>query len=625
MVTGPSLSCYGEREMEPAHMAEQTNELSSIRPSTVPNNEALAPQAWMMVETFWASPGRNTLVWLAAAVCVVVSLTAYAQIKLNAWNKPFYDALSLKDYRGFLYQLMVFAIIAGSLLVLNVFQAWLRETSKVKLREGLTRDLFDQWLVPKRAFHLSTAGEIGENPDQRIHEDARHLVELFTDLAIGLLQATLLLASFITVLWTLSTGVTFSINGFSFSLPGYMVWFALAYAAIASLLSWRVGRPLIALNAERYAREADLRFSLVRVNERTEAIALYGGEADEKDYLNREFDRVLSIMRQLVSGITRLTWITAGYGWFAIVAPFIVASPGYFIGDMSLGGLMMAVGAFNQVQQALRWFIDNFSLIADWRATLLRVASFRLALGEMDKLGGETGRIEVVPTEEDKLEFDEIGIATAAMCTRLSERHVVISPGERVLIVGKRRGGKTTFFSAIAGLWPWGCGRILLPPAKTMMFLSQQDYIPPGTLRGALAYPSESSQFIDEQYMAALQRMQLGHLAPELDRVARWEGELTREELQRLAFARLLLRKPRFIVLDEALDHLDEDTRALVYNVFGQELADAAIINIGEVHVHRGFFTRVLHLISDPEGLRLAPRSLPPELMKLAKEKAPAA
>jgi vitamin B12/bleomycin/antimicrobial peptide transport system ATP-binding/permease protein len=402
-----------------------------------------------------------------------------------------------------------------------------------------------------------------------------------------------------------------------------MVWLALTYAVIASLVSWRVGRPLISLNAGRYAREADLRFALVRVNERTEAIALYGGETDEKDYLNREFDQVLLMMRRLVTGITRLTWVTAGYGWFAIVAPFIVASPGYFVGDMSLGGLMMAAGAFNQVQQALRWFVDNFSTIADWRATLLRVASFRLALLEMDKLGGETDRIELVPTADDRLEFDETGIASPTACTRLSEKHVTIDPGERVLIIGKRRGGKTSFFSAIAGLWPWGSGRILLPPAQTMMFISQQDYMPPGTLRGALAYPSQPSQFASEKYIAALERMKLGHLAPDLDRTARWERELTREDQHKLAFARLLLHKPHWILLDEAIDYLDDDTRSLVLDVFGQELAEAAIINIGHADTRGGFFTRVLHLIQDPEGQRLAPAAAsipaPP-----AKQKAPA-
>src|SRR5262249_34374327 len=186
--------------------------------------------------------------------------------------------------------------------------------------------------------------------------------------------------SFITVLWAVSEGITFTLGRVSFGLPGYMVWFALIYAGIASFASWRVGRPLIPLNTHRYAREAELRFSLVRVNERAEAIALYGGEADEKQYLSRDFDRVLSVMRRLVSGITSLTWVTAGYGWFAIVAPFIVAAPGYFAGDMSLGGLMMAVGAFNQVQHALRWYVDNFSLIANCRTTLFRVASFQLAL-----------------------------------------------------------------------------------------------------------------------------------------------------------------------------------------------------------------------------------------------------
>ncbi|MCI0598627.1 MAG: ABC transporter ATP-binding protein/permease [Beijerinckiaceae bacterium] len=603
------------------------DEQTKIPPMTLaapgPKEEELAPQVWMMVKTFWESSGRNRLFLLGTGIFAVVSLTAYAQIELNAWNKPFYDALSLKNFGEFMYQLLVFAVIAGALLTLNVAQAWLREMSKLRLREGLTHDLFDQWLVPKRAFRLSNAGEIGENPDQRIHEDARHLVDLSTDLGIGLLQATLLLVSFITVLWAVSDDITFTIGGLQFGFPGYMVWFALIYAGIASFASWRVGRPLIPLNAHRYAREADLRFSLVRVNERTEAITLYGGEVDEKDFLNREFRQVLSMMRRLVTGITRLTWVTAGYGWFAIVAPFIVAAPGYFAGDMSLGGLMMAVGAFNQVQQALRWFVDNFSLIADWRATLLRVASFRLALTQMDKLGREAGRIDVLPTIDDRIVFDHVGISSPDGCARLSEKHVVINPAERVVIIGKRRGANTSFFSAVAGLWPWGDGRILLPPPQSMMFISQQDYIPPGALRSALAYPSPPSQFSNEEYISVLERMELTDLAPALDRVARWERELARDEQDKLDFARLLLRKPRWILL-EGIDHLEEDTRSLVLDIFGQELAEAAIVNIGAAHTYGGFFTRVLHLIDDPEGQRLKPSVQSPVALPPAKEKAPA-
>jgi vitamin B12/bleomycin/antimicrobial peptide transport system ATP-binding/permease protein len=283
---------------------------------------------------------------------------------------------------------------------------------------------------------------------------------------------------------------------------------------------------------------------------------------------------------------------------------------------------MMAVGAFNQVQQALRWFVDNFSAIADWRATLLRVASFRLALLEMDRLGHEAGRLELVPTADERLVFDEIGIASPGGCTRLSEKHVVINPGERILIIGKQRGHKTSLFSAIAGLWPWGCGRILLPPAQSMMFISQQDYIPPDTLRGALAYPAEPAQFTSEEYVAALERMKLAHLSAVLDRDARLEQELTREEQDKLAFTRLLLHKPRWIVLDEAIDHLEEDARGLVLDIFGQELADAAIVNIGQADAVRGFYTRVLHLIEDPEGERLAVRV--GVLVQQAKQKAAA-
>jgi vitamin B12/bleomycin/antimicrobial peptide transport system ATP-binding/permease protein len=607
-------------------MKDETEKPSESKAKTAARDEALAPQLWMMIITFLKSPGRNTLFLLGAALCAVVALTAFGQIKLNAWNKPFYNALSRKDIAGFVYQLEIFAVIAGALLALNVAQAWLREMSKLKLRDGLTRDLFDQWLAPRRAFHLSRSGAIGVNPDQRIDADASHLVDLSTDLGIGLLQSSLLLVCFITVLWNVSNGVLFSVSGWHFALPhGYMVWLALTYAVIASFVSWWVGRPLVALDAERYAREADLRFALVRVNERTEVIALYGGEADEKDYLNHEFDRVLSMMRRLVSGITRLTWVTAGYGWFTIIAPFVVAAPGYFVGNMSLGGLMLAVGAFNQVQQALRWFVDNFSTIADWRATLLRVASFRRALVELDKIGDETGRIELVRTADDRLVFEEVGIASPTSCTRLSEKQVIINPSERVLIIGKQQHGKASFFSAIAGLWPWGCGRILLPPGQIMMFISQQDYLPPATLRAALAHPSEPSQFANEAYTATLERMMLGHLAPDLDRAARWEQELSLEDQRKLAFARLILHRPHWVFLNEAIEHLDEDTRSLVLEVFGKELASAAIVNIGRADdTLGGFFTRVLHLIEDRDGPCLVTSAAASKPAPITKQKAAA-
>src|SRR5271166_4226750 len=474
--------------------------------------------------------------------------------------------------------------------------------TKVKLREEVVRDLFNEWLKPRRAFRLGNAGEMGANPDQRIHEDARHLTELSTDLGIGLLQSTLLLGSFIGVLWILSRHVTFHVNGRSFAIPGYMVWCALLYAGTASWLSWRVGPPLIQLNSEHYAREADLRFALVRLNDHSDSVALFGGEQDEKQRLTTELENVLRVMRRIVSANTWLTCITASYGWFTIIAPVVVASPGYFGGDLSFGALMMVVGAFIQVQQSLRWFIDNFSTIADWRATLLRIASFLKTVVTMDKVGATENRIEFVEGAGGKFAFENLEVATPGGCTMLSEQNVEITPGEHVLIIGERGTGKTHLFRAIAGLWPWGSGRVVVPSSCGVMFVARQPYLPLGTMRAALAYPSPETAYKDEELIAALQCAGLERLSDSLDRITRWDKELTDEEQQCLVLTRVLLRKPRWLVIDEALDALDADARKRLTSLYKDWLQGTAIINIGRPETKHYFFTRVLHLVRDAEG-----------------------
>src|SRR5882757_2139727 len=390
----------------------------------------LVPQIGMVSRALWASPVRKALLVLSAALFLVIVATAYGQIRLNGWNQPFYDALSRRDAPQFLEQLGIFGIIAGTLLALNVAQKWLGEMLKLKLREGLVHDLVQNWLLPGRAFRLANAGPIGVNPDQRMHEDTRHLTELSADLGVGLLQASILLITFVNVLWALSSDFVFHLGGRNFIVPGYMVWAAIVYSGSASLLSYWVGRNLIDRNAERYEREADLRFSLVRVNEHIDAIALSGGEADEARRIELDFAAVLGAMRRLVSGLTNLTWITSGYGWFTLVAPILVAAPLYFAGNLTFGGLMMAAGAFIQVQSSLRWFVDNFSTIADWRATLLRVASFRPAVLNTDILHGIESRITFHDGPPGKFIIDNLEIASPAGCTMLEETHVELHAGE---------------------------------------------------------------------------------------------------------------------------------------------------------------------------------------------------
>jgi len=589
-------------------MADQGKGPSGAAPEGADSIESgLGAQMAMMWRALLASPLRNALFILGGVLTGVVILTAYGQILLNAWNKPFYDALARRDLGEFLYQLGVFALIAGGLLVLNVGQRWLVETSKLKLREGLAKDLIENWLRPMRAFRLASAGAIGVNPDQRMHEDARHLTELSAELGTQLLQAGVLVGSFVSVLWRISSGFTFHFHGHAYVIAGYMVWAAVIYAGSASLLSYWVGRSLIARNAERYAREADLRFSLVRVNEHVDSIALANGEAHEARRIEIDLAAVLAATRRLVLGLTNLTWVTAGYGWFTLVAPILAAAPLYFSNDLSFGGLMMAAGAFTQVQSSLRWFVDNFSVLADWRATLLRVATFRRAIVTMDTLHCVENQINYRQGAAGALEIDALEVASPAGATMLKELHVRLQGGDRVLIAGAPGTGKTLLFRALAGLWPWGSGTVTRPKAEEVLYMPRTPYWPPGSLREAMSYPRPAEAFKDEAYRSALKELHLQQLIPILDHPMSWQQQLSAEELSALAMARVVLQAPPWIVMDEVLDSMDADALKLASNALTKELKGSAVIHVGHPPAGDEIFKRVLHLVKDPSKHRLPP------------------
>ena len=492
----------------------------------------------------------------------------------------------------------MFFLIAGCLLVLNVAQRWLNETLQYKLREGLVGSLLQDWMLPRRAFWLANAGTMGVNPDQRIHEDARKLCELSADLAVGLFQASILFGTFAGVLWVLSSGFTFRIGDRDYAIPGFMLWAAIIYSSAGSLLSYWVGRGLVNRNAERYAREADLRFSLVRVNEHVDDISLAAGEADEKRRIDLHLGNVLDATRRIVMGHTNLTWVTAGFGWVTIVAPILVAAPLYFTGKASFGGLMMAAGAFTQAQTSLRWFIDNFSVIADWRATLLRVASFRDALINTAEPRGFESRIEYTEGDPGVFTIDNLEIVSSANADKLKETNVVVRAGERAVILGAPGTGKTQLFRALAGLWPWGSGHIGRPRGEQIFYLPRgTPYLPRGTLREILAYPLKSDSFSTNAFTRALYRLGLERLAPLLDETRRWDWELSQDEQLCVAVARILIQKPVWVLIDGTFGSLDDDVLVLVIDIFAKELQSTSVIHIGGVGEAHPLFSIVLHLV----------------------------
>ena len=589
-------------------MSEQTELAAAGAPS--PGEAAqtgLFHQIGLIARALYRSPMGEGLLRLVIGIVAVILATAYGQFRLNVWNKSFFDALARRDSGAFVVQLGVFVLIAGALLVLNVGQRWQVETLKMRLREGLVRDLVSHWMLPRRAFWLAHAGAMGVNPDQRIHDDARNLCEMTADLGVGLFQAAVLFVTFAGVLWVLSADFSVRVGEHDYVIPGFLLWAAILYAAAGSFLSYRVGRNLVHRNAERYAREAELRFSLVRINEHLDGISLAGGEADERRRVQTQLGNVLAATMRLIRGLTNLTWVTAGFGWVTTVAPILVAAPLFFSGKTSFGGVMMAAAAFTQAQSSLRWFVDNFSVIAGWRAALLRVADLRQALTAAHAPQEPEERIVYVDGKPGVLTIEDLEIDSPAGRDRLDPSRLVVQAGEQVLILGARGTGKTQLFRALAGLWPWGIGRIERPAGELIHYMPRgTPYFPRGTLREVLAYPLDAAQFGEGAFAEALGCLGLERLAPQLDELRRWDRELSHDEQLALAFARIVIQAPPWVVMDEAFSALDDEALERIVSIFQRQLRHTAVIHIGGAALAReGVFSRVVHLVKvtgRPEG-----------------------
>lgn len=544
-----------------------------------------------------ASSHTRALVINAAATTTVIAANTVMQVRLNRWNGDFYGALERRDYDTFINQLGVFLILAAILLVLVVAQTWLQELGKVLLRVQLTHRLVARWTAPRAPYRLRLAGEVGAHPDQRLQEDVRNFSELSVGLATGLVQSSLLLLTFVGVLWTLSQAIPVTLFGWTIEVHGLLLWGTLLFAITGSALTYWIGAPLVKLHNTRYSREADFRYAIVQVADGAQEIAFGRGEAAERKLVENAFERVRAVMVALAGAIARVTWITSGYGWLAIVAPVALAAPAYFSGALTFGEVMMAVQAFYQVQQSLRWFVDNYPTIADWRATRIRVDEFHDAL---ETLGTDTPHITVAPHPEGHLAFDNVSVKLTDSTATFTVNHAEVKPGERVQIVGPAGVGKSMLFRAMAQLWPWGTGTILMPPPDTVMFLTQRPHLPAGNLADALAYPRARADWGDADYEMALRRVGLATYIPTMNVVQRWDRDLTLQEQQSLSFARLMLHRPQWIFLDEATSACIESQCEVLYSILTEELANAAIIALARTPTN-GLYSRSLQLVRHPE------------------------
>lgn len=569
-------------------------------------------ESWALIAPFWRSEER----WRARLLLAVVILLNLAlvgmTVLLTYWQRAFYNTLESKDWDGFIALLFTwhrteaegllpgFVLVAVLYILIAVYQLYLRQALQMRWRRWLTEVYLSQWLADRAYYRMALTDPGMDNPDQRIADDARLFVEDTLSLGIGLLNSIVTLGSFIFVLWSLSGTVTV----LGVEIPGYMVWVALIYALLGTWLAHLIGRPLIALNFSLQRLEADFRYALVRLRENTEGAALYGGEADEKRGLTQRFTKLMVNWWDIMRATKRLTFFTAGYGQVASIFPIVVAAPAYFAGRLPLGGLIQTSSAFGQVQGSLSWFVDNYGKLTEWRATVQRLSGFTKAVATAR--ASATGPV-AQPGEAGRLTLHDMTLSLPDGRVLMADAALQVAAGDAVLINGPSGSGKSTLFRAMAGIWPFGTGKIALPKDARILFLPQRPYLPLGSLKRAICYPENEAEFSNAAVLTALGEAGLGHLAPRLAESDSWTQRLSGGEQQRLSFARAFLLRPDWLFLDEATASLDPEAEDDLHARLKSLLPKVTIVSIAHRPAVAEFHDRVLRvedglLVEMPRG-----------------------
>jgi len=531
---------------------------------------------WNLIRPYWSSDDKWRARGLLAAVVALALGMVYLNVLFNAWNRDFYNALENRNYQVFTAQLWRFSYLAFIYIAVAIYRVYLTQWLEIRWRTWLTHQYLGLWL-DNQAYYRIEQTRNADNPDQRIADDLSLLTAGSLSLALGLLSSVVTLVSFIGILWSVSGPLTFMLSGHQVTLPGYMVWFAIAYAAIGSAIVAWIGKPLVRQNFEQQRYEANFRFGLVRIREHSEAIALYRGETQEHGQAEERFEWIRKNWWAIMITTKRLNVASNFYGQFAIIFPFLVGAPRYFSGAIKLGGLMQISSAFGQVQDALSWFINAFNSLASWKASVNRLAGFHAAVlaARNQDSGIEVGRNNV-----GAVLLDEVTLRLPGGPALTQPLSAEIRQGQRILVAGPSGCGKSTLFRAIAGIWPYGNGSIEIPNGAKLLFLPQKSYLPIGDLRAAIAYPAAAITYKDLAIRHYLELCRLPHLADRLDESDNWSQRLSPGEQQRLAFVRVLLTRPEVLFLDEATSALDPDTEQWMYELVLRELPDAAIVSI---------------------------------------------
>jgi putative ATP-binding cassette transporter len=552
---------------------------------------------------------------------VVVALSlgmVYVNVLFSQWNNAFYTALQDKNQTVFLQQLVRVCWLVAIFIFFAVYQLYLNQMLQIRWRRWLTERYLRAWLADGAYYRMQLLAREADNPDQRIAEDVKLLIGGTLDLLVGGLRALVNLIAFVAILWGLSGTFVAPLGSFAIALPGYMVWVALLYAMGGTWMTHRIGRPLVRLNFDKQRREADFRFGLVRFRENTEGVALYRGEEDEFRGFRERFAALVANWWQIMRRQKRLTYFTSGYGQAAWIFPSVVAAPRYFRGELALGGLMQTIGAFGQVQDSLSFFVQSYTQIAEWCSVVERLSGFESALEHVRIQAANGAGVQRTNGDNNRLTLKSVDLQFPDGQPLISNVNLSLARGDTVLLGGPSGSGKSTLLRAIAGIWPFGSGEIVGPDNGHRLFLPQKPYLPIGTLREVVSYPTPAGGVDDPTLREAVAAVGLSSLAGRLDEAAHWALQLSPGEQQRIAFARALVQKPDWLFLDEATSAVDEASEVRLYTLLRERLAGTMLFSIGHRATLRPFHARRLLVQRNGSGpssiVEVTPVAAPPRL-----------
>ena len=568
----------------------------------------LLTRFWISARGFWGRNG-DRLAWpFSIGLFILIVGNVCLQYGINVWNRAIFDGIEKRDAASVYFLTAVFFPLAIGSVLVHVAQVYARMGIQRRWRAWLTNAVLTRWLANGRYYQLNLVGGDHKNPEHRIAEDLRISTDSPVDFMAGVTSAFLSATTFIVVLWTIGGALTVTLGGTQVTIPGFLVIAAVLYAAIASGAIAAIGRSFVQISESKNQAEAELRYTLTRVRENGESIALLGGEEEEREGIDRNFTNVLRQWARLAGQHMRTTLVSQGSSLIAPVVPILLCAPKFLDGSMSLGQVMQAASAFTIVQAAFGWLVDNYPRLADWNACARRIASLMMSLDGLERAekGDGFGRIKRGETKgEAMLELKDLSVTLGDGTAVVDETEVLVEPGERLLVAGESGSGKSTLVRAISGLWPWGGGAVNLHPDRRLFMLPQRPYVPSGTLRRAVAYPGAEHDWRDEQVCEALHKVGLDHLKEKIGEEGPWDQTLSGGEKQRLAFARLLLHNPDIVVLDEATSALDEKSQDKMMQMVTEQLPKATIVSVAHRAELEAFHSRKIVLERRKRGAKL--------------------